>query len=73
MAPQKKAMELRSIFYKIIDYNSGDTVADKNADELAIQCVNEIIMTLKDSLIEWHVLNTDEILEYWQQVKENLI
>lgn len=76
MTAGEKALSLCQSFGKETlfdkECNEGKTLPFSTAKRMALIAVDEIINLLEDSLLEWHVLSTDEIIDYWNKVKQEI-
>ena len=76
MTAEEKAMELHEKFLLLVDCGDNrytTTIQEKNAKECAIIAVDEIINYLDDNdLYVSGETNTNEIIDYWQDVKNHL-
>lgn len=76
MTAEEKAMELHEKFLLLVDCGDNrytTTIQEKNAKECAIIAVDEIINCLDDNdLYVSGETNTNEIIDYWQDVKNHL-
>ena len=71
MTPKEKANELYLKFHQFTP--AEDEFEHKYTKQCALIAVDEIIDLLNNALIQWHILGTeDDILDYWQQVKEEI-
>ncbi len=75
MTPKGKAIDLFiSYFQRLPNYVYTDLGANKEAKELALIAVNEIIRTLNEDIRDLDVRGSVllDLIEYWQEVKKEI-